>query len=419
VHVTPVRRGAIALALSAVSALALQGLALPAAHAAAPSHSAPSHSAASAARYAHAASTADAATAARIGAIEAATARTLAASLADPGWRAEVRTAALHGQQVDLGALASTTHAPAGVSAALASADRDIAAAKGLAPSVGSLLRLRLGADSMRTALTASTVPLVAVADTDHSKAAAGADGVTAYDSAGRTHTLSARQAPRQAVYVLGIDVSKALSSGLALVDRQLAAKGLQPAAAQPAAEAAARPAAVGEAAPKATAADGGYWSTKLNSVWLNDDEEPWVEGDAEIFSVVSGFGLDGAVRVDTVDMPYLDNDHHTYYPNQIIVNWSFYKYDEADLVMMEDDGSTNYAALAKALADALLTITDQGAYVPLVDAILAAMPDSWWTNDPDYVDSWYTLAENSSGTLYGARGNGWMNVSPYWVSAL
>ena len=65
------------------------------------------------------------------------------------------------------------------------------------------------------------------------------------------------------------------------------------------------------------------------------------------------------------------------------------------------------------------LTITDNGTYVPLVNAILAAIPSSWWTDDPDYVDSWYTLSTTSSGRLYGAAGNGWMDVSPYWVSEL
>ena len=114
--------------------------------------------------------------------------------------------------------------------------------------------------------------------------------------------------------------------------------------------------------------------------------------------------------------MPYPDDDHTTYYPNQILVNWSNYKYNEADVVMMEDDGDTNYATLAKALADALLTITDQGTYIPLVDAILAALPTSWYTNDADYVDSWYTLAQSSSGRVNDARGSGWMTVSPYFV---
>jgi hypothetical protein len=385
VHLTHARRGAIALALCAATATALQGLALPAAHAATP------------------ASTANPAVATAVSGIETSAARTFAASLADPRWRAQVRTAALDSEQVDIGALtARSTAAPAGLNSVLTSADQRIAAAKGLPAGIGSLLRLRLGADAMRGALTDRTVPLVAVAGDDDS-----ATSVTAYDAAGRAHTLSARRAPRQAVYVVDIDISKALSSGLAEVDEQLAKAGLSGPSSAP------KTSAAGTASP---ADEGGFWTTRIDSVYLNNDEEPWIEGDAEIFSIVSGFGFDGKVRVDTVDMPYLDNDHTTYYPNQILVNWSNYKYNLADVVMMEDDGDTNYSALAQAIADALLTITDQGAYVPLVDAVLAAIPTSWWTNDPDYVDSWYTLAQSSSGRLNGARGNGWMSVSPYFV---
>lgn len=382
-HLTTARRGAIALALCATSALALQGLALPAAHASTPARTS------------------------AVGGIETATARTLAASLADPGWRAQVRTAALGAQQVDLAALTgrAAAAAPAGLDFAVSSADRRIATAKGLGTKAGSLLRLRLGADSMRAALTPGATPLVAVANNDDS-----ATTVTAYDSSGRAHILSARQTPRQPVYVVDIDVTKAMATGLAQLNRQFTKNGLT----SPAAAVDHTTAHTAAAPNSATAA--GYWTTKVNSVYLNDDEEPWISGDAEIFSIVSGFGFDGKVRVDTVDMPYLDNDHTTYYPNQILVNWSNYKYNLADVVMMEDDGDTNYSALAKALADALLTITDQGTYVPLVDAILAAIPTSWWTNDPDYVDSWYTLAQSSSGRLNGARGNGWMNVSPYFV---
>ncbi|AGS73599.1 hypothetical protein B446_33995 [Streptomyces collinus Tu 365] len=33
--------------------------------------------------------------------------------------------------------------------------------------------------------------------------------------------------------------------------------------------------------------------------------------------------------------MPYLDYDGTVYYPNQILVNWSHYKYNLADVVMM------------------------------------------------------------------------------------
>ncbi len=373
---TATKRGAAALALCAASALALQGLISPAAHASAPAAAPTAHKS-------------------PVSTIETNVARTFAASLSNASWSAQVRTAALGSKEVSLGALTSKESVPAGLNAAVSGADRKIAAAKGLGTDAGSLLRLRLGTQDMRSALTASASPLVAAATGDDSVAT-----VTAYDSAGHAHALSTRNAPNTPVYVIDIDVNKAMSTGLAQLDKSLAKAGLSsPAVAKP--------------------NDGGFWSTKVDSVYLNDDEEPWILGDAEIFSIVSGFGLDGVVRVDTVDMPYLDNDHHTYYPNQLLVNWSNYKYNTADVVMMEDDGDTNYASLAKALADALLTITDQGAYVPLVDAILAAIPSAWYTNDADYVDSWYALTEGSSGTLYGARGNGQMTVEPYWVSAL
>lgn len=48
-----------------------------------------------------------------------------------------------------------------------------------------------------------------------------------------------------------------------------------------------------------------------------------------------------------------------------ILVNWSNYKYNLADVVMVEDDDGTNYRAPAQAITTALLTVTDQGAYIP------------------------------------------------------
>ena len=275
-------------------------------------------------------------------------------------------------------------------------ANRTVLAAKGLPASAGSLLRLRLANPSARAALVRGEVPLVTAAPNDDEKTA-----VTAYDPRGGTVALDTAKAPARPVLVVDVDVAKAMPLGLKLMRSALASHGVQ----------AARPA---TAAPA-----GGYWATKINSIRLNDDEEPWLEGDAEVYSIVGGFGLDGKAAVNVVQMPYLDNDGTTYYPNQILVGFNAYKYNLADVVMMEDDGDTNYEALAQAIADALLTIADVGTYIPLVNAILGALPSSWWTNDPDYVDSWYTLSTTSSGTLTGAAANGTMDVSPYWVPEL
>ncbi|WP_438303187.1 DUF3103 family protein [Streptomyces sp. HUAS TT11] len=328
-------------------------------------------------------------------------ARAIAGSLTDSAWRARVKEAALGSREVAVTALADK--AGGTLESDLAAADRRIAAAKGLDAGVGSLLRLRLGDGSMRAALAAGTTPWVAAATSDDD-----ATTVTAYDSRGRAHTLDARTAPAHPVYVVDIDGSKALAAGLGVLNDELARYGMDSAA--PASRKAS------EALSRASAAAGGFWTTRITSVELSDDEEPWIKGDAEIYTLVTGFGQDGTVRVDPVDMPYLDNDGTVYRPNQILVNWSLYKYNLADAVMMEDDGSTNYRDLAKAIATALLTIADQGTYIPLVNAVLDAIPDDWWTDDPDYVDSWYTLAQSDNGTRYGARGNGWMTVEPYFV---
>ena len=50
------------------------------------------------------------------------------------------------------------------------------------------------------------------------------------------------------------------------------------------------------------------------------------------------------------------------------------------------------------------------------MNALLDAIPTEWWTDDPDYVDSWYTLAQDTSGTTDGRAGNGAMTVEPYFV---
>ncbi|MFY4723052.1 DUF3103 family protein [Streptomyces sp. LaBMicrA B280] len=348
-----------------------------------------------AARAAHAHS----ATASAVTSAQDRAARAIARSLGDASWNTRLRTAALNAHEVPV-----TQRADGTLKSQLTAADRQIAQAKGLDAKTGPLLQLRLGDTSMRAALAAGTAPWVAAAVSDDD-----ATTVTAYDNRGRAHRLDARTTPAHPVYVVDVDSSKALAAGMDVLRAELVKDGVRSAA--PVAVDTARTAAT----PKA-AATAGYWTTKITAVELSDDEEPWIKGAAEIYTLVSGFGQDGKVRVDPVDMPYLDYDGTVYKPNQILVNWSNYKYNLADAVMMEEDGSTNYRDLAKAIATALLTITDQGTYIPLVNAILDAIPDDWWTDDPDYVDSWYTLAQSNQGTYYGARGNGWMTVEPYFV---
>ncbi|MBP0450359.1 DUF3103 family protein [Kitasatospora sp. RG8] len=338
----------------------------------------------------------------QVAAIEDGIARTLAASLTDSAVRERLRSATAGAGAAELAPLAAAAPGQAGRGLATATerADHAVAAAKGLGD-LGPLLRVQLADPSMRAALDAGAAPLVAVAAADdHART------LRAYDTAGRARALDTGSLPGQPVYLVDIDTGKTLAAGIALLQREFAARGLDATGLD----------AKGAQAPGAVQAAGGWWATKISGIEVADDEEPWFKGAAEMFSLVTGFGQDGKVRVDSVAMPYLQYDGTVYYPNQILVNWSNYKYNLADVVLMEDDGDTNYLALAQAVAAVLLTIADQGAYIPLVNAVLAALPSSWWTDDPDYVESWYTLARGSSGRLNGARGNGWMTVEPYFV---
>lgn len=329
--------------------------------------------------------------------IEDTTARAFARTLAEPAWRKQVAAATLAGEDVDLLALTATsrTSSVRGFRGTLAGAETDVARAKGLGKTAPPLMRVSLAGPSASAADLARTAPLVASAPSED------AEVVVAYDSAGRAHELDAAKAPDRPVYVVGVDGQTALEAGLKVIDKELAARGLT------------------SPGINASASASGFWTTRIKSISVADVREPWFKGDAEMFGLVTGFGTDGKVRVDTVTMPYIDDEGTTYSPGQILVNWSNYKYNLADVVLMEDDGDTNYSSLAKALAAVLLTITDQGAYIPLVDAIIDAMPTSWWTDDPDYVDAFYTLARETTGTRTGASANARMTVERYFVSEL
>ncbi|MFE2643097.1 DUF3103 family protein [Streptomyces nigra] len=329
--------------------------------------------------------------------IEDTTARAFARTLAEPAWRKQVAAATLAGEDVDLLALTATsrTSSVRGFRGTLAGAETDVARAKGLGKEAPHLLRVSLAGRPASAADLARTAPLVASAPSED------AEVVVAYDSAGRAHELDAAKAPDRPVYVVGVDGQTALEAGLKVIGKELAARGLS------------------SPAINTSASASGFWTTRIKSISVADVKEPWFKGDAEMFGLVTGFGTDGKVRVDTVTMPYIDDEGTTYSPGQILVNWSNYKYNLADVVLMEDDGDTNYSSLAKALAAVLLTITDQGAYIPLVDAIIDAMPTSWWTDDPDYVDAFYTLARETTGTRTGASANARMTVEQYFVSEL
>jgi hypothetical protein len=225
---------------------------------------------------------------------------------------------------------------------------------------------------------------------------------VEAFDRAGHSMLLDARKAPSQPVLIAGIDRKEDQRAGLAVVNERLQLAGLQAPAAR-------------------TAATTTMDTTKLTRITLKDDEEPWILGAAEIYAVVSGVQPDQAqAALTVVDMPYLDYDGTVYSPNQIMIFWNGYRYGAANIQLFEHDDNTNYHDLAIALSQGVTTIL--GAFAPtyavigqVATAILQAMPSSWFTNDDDYVDSFYTLEKDRSYVNYvGAANNATVTLVPY-----
>jgi hypothetical protein len=163
--------------------------------------------------------------------------------------------------------------------------------------------------------------------------------------------------------------------------------------------------------------------TTQLTSIRLANDQEPWISGSAEIYGVVSGVLGSNDPQMVIVDMPYLDNDNTTYSPNQIIVNWSNFQYQVANVQLFEHDSNTNYQDLVIAIISAVGAAGSLAGY-PVVQAIteianriIAAIPASVFTNDDDYVESFYTVEQTRSYTnLIGAGNNATISIRPFTV---
>ncbi len=174
-------------------------------------------------------------------------------------------------------------------------------------------------------------------------------------------------------------------------------------------------------------AENAGLETTKLDKIRLNNDEEPWISGAAEVYAITSGIKDAGnKPEIKVIPMYYLDYDGTDYYPNQILLFWNDYKYQAANIQLFEKDDNVNYKSLVSTIVSGVFQIIGTVSTQPWVNvlgqvagAIIQAMPDQWYTNNDDYVDSFYTIEKNKRYTNhYGARGNAKVNLSPFFVAA-
>lgn len=277
---------------------------------------------------------------------------------------------------------------------------------------VVNLVELRLADESMLSGLEKGMSPLFAFEPKGNESSWS---YVEAFDSVGNSHLLNVNELPTRPVFVIDIDSREDMKAGIELMRSVFAKMGQSPRSVN---------------VEKQTTEKAAYdtkavlETSQLKKISVKDDQESWVSGKAEMYAIVTGIDASRADPIlDVVDMPYLDHKDTNYYPNQIMIYWERYRWNAADMLIMEQDDNTNYQDLAVQLANTAASImrvipdpTVQGLAVlgTLTAELLKAMPSHWFSNDDDYVDTFYTIQKGMTYTgRYGAAANARMNMSP------
>ncbi len=280
----------------------------------------------------------------------------------------------------------------------LRQAGRDLRALKGLPEKGGDLLQLRAMLPE-GTAMKDVVAEQFRIAATPMGEDRRN-PSVRTYGADGSVLDIPMDSRPDFPLLLLEVDTRTALREGMAVINEGLRAHGLQ-------------------TAPRARAAET-LDVSRLDHIRLAVDNEPNLKGAAEIFAIVSGLQLDEKKpEMRTFEMPWLDHDKTDYYPAQDWIHWGNYRYDAANVQLFEEDGNTNY----KTMLTALITVVGStiGPIEPTVgmisliaDAVLQAMPDAWFIDEHDYVDSYYLLRRGMTYRAHpGAGRNAVVDLTP------
>lgn len=231
---------------------------------------------------------------------------------------------------------------------------------------------------------------------------------IKAFDSEGNVYNLDVNQKPEYSVIIVDVNGRHAFKEVVNRMNKELTSLGIQ----------------VERGAVRN--ADG-LETTVLESISLKNDCEPWIKGAAEIFAISTGIiERDGQVKpqVRIIEMPYLDYEGTTYYPNQVMLFWKDYDYQAANIQFFEHDSNYNYKELCKILFDGIFKIISAATGEPIVaivgqigSAVIEVIPDAVFTDDDDYVDSYYTLMKNQSYiNRAGANNNATASFKPLFI---
>ncbi|PML46427.1 hypothetical protein BCT75_24015 [Vibrio lentus] len=302
---------------------------------------------------------------------------------------------------------------------------------KGVNDFSDSLLEIRMADEAMIEAWKNGESPLFAF---EPSGDDSNWQYIEAYDVYGQVHELDVYQTPDVPVFVIDSNGAEELKAGLMAMQSEMQKLGTttqinSDSKTDTSTSKTQKQTFLGKATRSMTMSEPEELNTtQLSKIRLAIDREPWISGKAEIYAIVTGVDSSRIEpQIDLVEMPYLDYDKQTYYPNQTVIFWPRYRWGAADMILMEHDDGTDYKALAKLLVQAaeeiLKMIPDpevQGyAIIPQITGkIIDVIPDGVLVNDDDFVDVYYTLMQN---TPYvdrpGAGGNAVASFTPVTIS--
>lgn len=326
---------------------------------------------------------------------------------------------AITAQQTNLSVSKFAQQMPAlALSGKLLEADKQLRSRKGIADYAEQLLEVRLANNAMLPAWLDGESPLFAY---EPSGPESQWSYIEAFDIYGNIHHLDVAELPDLPVLVIDNNSREELQAGLKAMQAELQQLGQATML---------HPYTANNTAQKPMVAEAGtvqpFQTTILKKIHLEDVQEPWISGKAEFYALVTGVSPDyDKPTLDLVEMPYLDYANKDYFPNQIVVKWSNYRWGAADLILMEQDDDTNYKGLAKRLLEAASTAlaahpeTLSYAVIPeITNKIIEALPDRAFTNDDDLVDIYYTLLQDSSYVdHFGAKANAVATFEPLTIN--
>lgn len=203
-----------------------------------------------------------------------------------------------------------------------------------------------------------------------------------AYRLDGLPQHLDATRPPEGPVLVLEADAREVVRAGIEVVNEGLESAGV-----------------AGMPVP-----EGEIPCLRLASIQLPGRKPAWWEDELEVYALASGIdpGRDQP-SLRLVRMPYLQERGTVYHPGQVVLFWSDFRYRAANLQIWEHDGGFNYkdllAALLKGVGQVLsMAGFPEFSFIPkLAEAIVDAMPSTWWQDKDTLLDTFYTLEEGHS----------------------